>query len=110
MATSVGDVAGKIALLRRDLFQIRYPSVFDEPAARVGHPQALMPVINFILSRFSRHITAVAAAFTLPSCNDRKYIENVFKLAREQFNMRIVLSSTQFMAEVRTLYIDFFSN
>lgn len=98
---SFGDVDGKINLLRRDLVQIRYPSVFDAESAREGHIQAFLPVINFILSRFSRHVAAEAAGYNLPGRKGKKYIENVFKLARETFDMRIVLSSAQFLAEVK---------
>ncbi|KAH7616943.1 hypothetical protein Ndes2526B_g09049 [Nannochloris sp. 'desiccata'] len=99
MTTTVGDVAGKITLLRRDLFQIRYPNVFDEDSSRSGRYQALLPVISFILSQFSRHVLAVTASYHLSGRKGKKYIENVFKLAREQFGMQIVLSSAQFLAE-----------
>jgi len=106
MTTTVGDVPGKIMLLRRDLFQIRYPSVFDEEAGRAGRSQALLPIISFILSKFSRHVLAVAASYNLSGRKGKRYIENMFKLAREQFGMRVVLSSAQFLAEVRNrLYL-----
>ena len=99
--TTFGNVEGILTLLRRDLFQIRYHGVFDEAAARLGRFQALLPVLGFILTRFSKHVAAKASSYNLAGRRGKTYIQNVFKLAREVFNMRIVLNSSQFLAEVR---------
>ena len=102
MAT--GDIGAKIALLKRDLSQIRYPNIFDDEGARQGRWQTLQPILNFVLHKFSPHVAAIAASYQLTGRErERRYLEGVFKMMRNEFpaSVRARLTSTQFLAEVR---------
>lgn len=99
-----GDVDGKIALLRRDLSQIRYPTIFDEEKAKRGVSVAILPIISFVLHKLSRHVAAIAAAHQIVGRRGKRYLESVFKLAREHFGMKIVLTSSQFLTDVSLKY------
>ena len=101
MALNSGDIDGKIALLRRDLCQIRYPSLFDAEEARKGSPSAITPIISFVLHKLSRHVAALAATYQIVGRRgSKRYLLCVFKLAREQFAIKIVLTASQFLKEV----------
>ena len=97
---ATGDVEGKVGLLKRDLAQLRYPHIFDEEGARRGAPNALTPIFAHALHRYSRFVAALAAARGLPGRRGRRFVECVFKIAREDLGVRAGMKASQFLSEV----------
>lgn len=101
---STGDLDAKLALLRRALGFLRYPGIFDECNARKGSPNSFLPILTFLLHRYSRYVAALAAAHDAIGRRGRRYVDAVLRLAREALGLRVGMTTAQFLAEVSQKY------
>ncbi|GIL72177.1 hypothetical protein Vretimale_340 [Volvox reticuliferus] len=95
---STGDLNGNLQRLLRELRAIKYPADVDEVGLRLGDPVALLPLFNFTLLKFSRHVARfiVQHGFELAGKTDQRFVESCFKLFRDVLNVRTVLTPAQF--------------
>lgn len=100
MAAVTGDVAGKVALLRRDVQHIKWPSMFDEDRAACGDHHFLLGILSWVLHRFSRHVAAFASGHQVYGGRGRRYVEAVIRFARNQLGLKPVLNASQFLSSV----------
>ncbi len=101
-------------------------STFDRHRLKLGDPAALLPLLHFVLLKFSRHVatTVAAAGYEVcrpikhhpgpnPECRmprpqlqgktDQRFVENSFRLFRDCFGLRPVLTAVQFLEQARPL-------
>ncbi|KAL0034375.1 hypothetical protein WJX77_011722 [Trebouxia sp. C0004] len=99
MAT--GDVQGSVERLRSELRHIRYPADLDCTGAKFGVAAAFLPVLNYVLLKFSRHVAhqLVSAGYELQGKTDARFIEAAFKIFRDKFGLRPVLTAPQFLEQ-----------
>lgn len=114
MTSKPVGLRAKLEALRRDLVAIRFPGTFDEEAALLGKSRALIPVLQYLLGAgFS---SVLASQFEdLQTSNRgvlsiRNFITLVFMFAREVLGMKMTITATQFMSEVRLSLIFFTSS
>ncbi|GIL45501.1 hypothetical protein Vafri_2721 [Volvox africanus] len=95
---STGDLNGNLQRLLRELRAIKCPADVDEVGLRLGDPVALLPLFNFTLLKFSRHVARfiVRHGFELAGKTDQRFVESCFKLFRDVLNVRTVLTPAQF--------------
>ncbi|KAK9846472.1 hypothetical protein WJX81_004822 [Elliptochloris bilobata] len=109
MAT--GDILGNVERLRADLKHIKYPLEVDLGGLRTGDPAAILPIIHYVLLRFSRHVAldVAASGYELQGKTDARFLEAVLKLARDHFGLKPVLTCGQFLeqgfAERKVLFL-----
>ncbi|KAL0032391.1 hypothetical protein WJX79_009077 [Trebouxia sp. C0005] len=99
MAT--GDVQGSVERLRSELRHIRYPADLDCTGAKLGVAAAFLPVLNYVLLKFSRHVAhqLVSAGYELQGKTDARFSEAAFKIFRDKFGLRPVLTAPQFLEQ-----------
>ncbi|KAK9810129.1 hypothetical protein WJX72_005236 [[Myrmecia] bisecta] len=99
MAT--GDLAGNLERLRVELKHIKYTGDLDIAGIRLGDPVALLPLLNYVLVKFSRHVAQaiVSNGYELHGKTDARFVECAFKVMRELFNLRPVLTPAQFLEQ-----------
>ncbi|GAX81755.1 hypothetical protein CEUSTIGMA_g9183.t1 [Chlamydomonas eustigma] len=68
---------------------------------KLGDPASLLPLFHFVLLRFSRHVATciTSAGYELQGKTDQRFVENCFKLLRDCFNIRAVLTVSQFLEQ-----------
>ena len=88
---------------------------------RLGDPVAFLPVLHFALLKFSKHVALaiVTTGVQVLGCicrsakqlwltngelqlvgkTDQRFVEHTFKLARDQFHIRTVLTPSQFLEQ-----------
>ncbi|KAL6745505.1 Centrosomal spindle body, CEP44-domain-containing protein, partial [Haematococcus lacustris] len=96
-----GDLAGKVARVQRELQQLKYPAVADETGLRLGDPVALLPLLHFVLLKFSRHVAQCIhkAGYELQGKTDAKFVEGAFRLMRDAFSIKTVLTAAHFLEQ-----------
>jgi hypothetical protein len=99
MAHNTGDLSGKISLLQRELKHIGYHEKVDLDSIRAGDPAPLLAILGFTLQRFSKHVADLAARKGLRTRPFSRFAESVLRIAREAFQLRTVLTPSQFLSE-----------
>ncbi|EFJ49378.1 hypothetical protein VOLCADRAFT_89740 [Volvox carteri f. nagariensis] len=104
---STGDLNGNLQRLLRELKAIKCAANVDEVGLRLGDPVALLPLLNFTLLKFSRHVARFIVRhgfepsfiMKLAGKTDQRFVESCFKLFREVLNVRTVLTPSQFFEQ-----------
>ncbi|KAH0616104.1 hypothetical protein JD844_026960, partial [Phrynosoma platyrhinos] len=97
MAT--GDLKGNLRKIEQGLRLLNYPRDVDYTGLAKGDPSMFLPIISYCFTSFSTHITEllVESDVELTAKNDLRFIEAVYKLLRDQFQYKPVLSKQQFL-------------
>ncbi|CAG9314018.1 unnamed protein product [Blepharisma stoltei] len=97
---SVGDLSNNREKLRNELKAIRYSEPINLKGLTEGHPSTSLPIIHFCLLGYSRLVSEyfTEQGFDLYMKNDYSFMETVFKILRQMFNYRPVLTIGQFLA------------
>lgn len=97
---SVGDLTNNREKLRNELKAIKYSEPINIKGLTEGHPSTSLPIIHFCLLGFSKlvaeHLTE--QGHDLYMKNDYSFMETVFKILRQHFNYRPVLTIGQFLS------------
>ncbi|KAK9864308.1 hypothetical protein WJX84_011209 [Apatococcus fuscideae] len=99
MAT--GDIRNNLERLKRELVQIRFQGDLDVVGMRLGDPAAFLPVLHYCMVKFSRHVASDIAAggLELQGKSDARFLETAFKVFRDVFGLKPVLSAAQFLEQ-----------
>ncbi|XP_073805228.1 centrosomal protein of 44 kDa isoform X1 [Danio rerio] len=97
MAT--GDLKGCLRKLEASLRSLKYPRDVDYQRLAVGDPSACLPIVSFAFTSFSPSLTEYLVDFgvELTGMNDLRFIENVYKVLRDVFSYKPLLTKQQFL-------------
>ncbi|KIZ01257.1 hypothetical protein MNEG_6704 [Monoraphidium neglectum] len=96
-----GDISGNVAGLQRVLKQIKYPGIVDEVGLRLGDPLACLPLLHFVLLKYSRHVCAhtLACGIELHGKTDQRFVEHAFRLMRDHLGVKTALTPAHFFSQ-----------
>lgn len=97
MAT--GDLKGSITKIEQGLRLINYPRDVDYTVLVKGDPAAFLPIISYSFTSFSTSIAEllVKCDVELTAKSDLRFIEAIYKLLRDQFQYKPILTKQQFL-------------
>ncbi|XP_078533203.1 centrosomal protein of 44 kDa isoform X1 [Lissotriton helveticus] len=97
MAT--GDIKGCLRKLEQGLRLLNYPRDVNYSGLINGDPAASLPIISYAFTSYSSNIAEilVASDVELTAKSDLRFIEAVYKVLRDQFNYKPVLTKQQFL-------------
>ncbi|KAM7168157.1 centrosomal protein of 44 kDa isoform 2-T2 [Macrochelys suwanniensis] len=97
MAT--GDLKGSLCKLEQGLRLLNYPRDVDYTGFVKGDPAAFLPIISYSFTSFSTYIAEllVESDVELMAKSDLRFIEAIYKLLRDQFQYKPVLTKQQFL-------------
>ncbi|XP_069487525.1 centrosomal protein of 44 kDa isoform X2 [Ambystoma mexicanum] len=97
MAT--GDMKGCLRKLEQALRLLNYPRDVNYSGLINGDPAASLPIISYTFTSYSTHIAEilVSSDIELTAKSDLRFIDAVYKVLRDQFNYKPVLTKQQFL-------------
>ncbi|XP_035180442.1 centrosomal protein of 44 kDa isoform X2 [Oxyura jamaicensis] len=97
MAT--GDLKGSLRKIEQGLRLLNYPRDVDYTMLVKGDPTSFLPIISYCFTSFSTHIAEllVKCDVELTAKSDLRFIEAIYKLLRDQFQYKPVLTKQQFL-------------
>ncbi|XP_034257223.1 LOW QUALITY PROTEIN: centrosomal protein of 44 kDa [Pantherophis guttatus] len=97
MAT--GDLKGNLHKIEQKLRVINYPSDVDYMGLAKGDPSVFLPIISYCFTSFSTYIAELVmeSGMELTAKNDSRFVDAMYKLLRDQFQYKPVLSKQQFL-------------
>ncbi|XP_053920592.1 centrosomal protein of 44 kDa isoform X3 [Cuculus canorus] len=97
MAT--GDLQGSLRKIEQGLRLINYPKDVDYAMLVKGDPAAFLPIISYSFTSFSTYIAEllVKCDVELTAKSDLRFIEAIYKLLRDQFQYKPILTKQQFL-------------
>ncbi|XP_056441572.1 centrosomal protein of 44 kDa isoform X1 [Gadus chalcogrammus] len=96
---STGDLKGALRKLDSLLRAMKYPRDVDYNGLSKGDPSAFLPIVDFSLTTFSPLLTAqlITAEFELTGKTDLRFTDTVYKVLRDVFQYKPVLTKQQFL-------------
>ncbi|CAM9161256.1 unnamed protein product, partial [Lampetra planeri] len=96
---STGDVQGCLRQLDALLRALKYPGHVDYGGLYKGDPSAFLPILSFTFTTFSPPFAEqlVAAGFELTGKTDLRFTDTVYKVLRDIFHYKPILSKQQFL-------------
>ncbi|NXY44292.1 CEP44 protein, partial [Ceuthmochares aereus] len=97
MAT--GDLQGSLRKIEQGLRLVNYPKDVDYTMLVKGDPAAFLPIIGYCFTSFSTYIAEllVKCDVELTAKSDLRFIEAIYKLLRDQFQYKPILTKQQFL-------------
>ncbi|XP_068259990.1 centrosomal protein of 44 kDa isoform X2 [Nyctibius grandis] len=97
MAT--GDLKGSLRKIEQGLRMLNYPRDVDYTVLVKGDPAAFLPIISYSFTSFSTYIAElwVKCDVELTAKSDLRFIEAIYKLLRDQFQYKPILTKQQFL-------------
>uniref|UniRef100_A0A8C8S4E8 Centrosomal protein of 44 kDa n=1 Tax=Pelusios castaneus TaxID=367368 RepID=A0A8C8S4E8_9SAUR len=97
MAT--GDLKGSLRKLEQGLRLLNYPRDVDYTGLVKGDPAAFLPIISYSFTSFSTYVAEllVESDIELMAKSDLRFIEAIYKLLRDLFQYKPVLTKQQFL-------------
>ncbi|NWH71268.1 CEP44 protein, partial [Piaya cayana] len=97
MAT--GDLQGSLRKIEQGLRSVNYPKDVDYTMLVKGDPAAFLPIISYCFTSFSTYIAEllVKCDVELAAKSDLRFIEAIYKLLRDQFQYKPILTKQQFL-------------
>ncbi|KAJ3061930.1 Centrosomal protein of 44 kDa, partial [Podochytrium sp. JEL0797] len=108
---ATGDLRNNIAKVLSELKLLQYAGPFDPNSLSTGDPSAFLPLLHFVLLESDATLAAHFAhkAHTLHAKRDGRFVDSVYKLLRDEFGYKPVLSREQFFsngfAERKLLFV-----
>ncbi|XP_073911067.1 centrosomal protein of 44 kDa isoform X3 [Castor canadensis] len=97
MAT--GDLKRSLRNLEQVLRSLNYPKEVDYVGLIKGDPAASLPIISYSLTSYSPYVTELLMESNeeLIAKNDVRFTDTVYKLLRDQFDYKPILTKKQFI-------------
>ncbi|XP_074947245.1 centrosomal protein of 44 kDa isoform X1 [Phalacrocorax aristotelis] len=97
MAT--GDLKGSLRKIEQGLRLLNYPRDVDYTMLVKGDPAAFLPIISYCFTSFSTYIAEllVKCDVELTAKSDLRFIEAIYKLLRDHFQYKPILTKQQFL-------------
>lgn len=99
MAMATGDLKRSLRKLEQVLRLLNYPNEVDCVGLVKGDPAASLPIISYSLTSYSPYIAELLldANTEILAKNDLSFVDSVYKLLRDQFNYKPILTKKQFL-------------
>lgn len=96
---TTGDLKGSLRKIEQGLRMINYPRDVDYTVLVKGDPAAFLPIISYSFTSFSTYIAEllVKCDVELTAKSDLRFIEAIYKLLRDQFHYKPILTKEQFL-------------
>ncbi|KAM4710248.1 centrosomal protein of 44 kDa [Discoglossus pictus] len=96
---TTGDVKGGLRKLEQRLRLIRYPRDVNYSGLVKGDPAASLPIISYAFTCYSTNIAEILVSLDieLTAKSDLRFIDAVYKVLRDLFNYKPVLTKQQFL-------------
>ncbi|XP_053357398.1 centrosomal protein of 44 kDa isoform X1 [Clarias gariepinus] len=97
MAT--GDVKGSLRKLQASLRAVKYPRDVDYQGLAKGDPSCCLPIVSYTFTSFSPAVAEHLVEFgvELTGKNDMSFMESVYKVLRDLFSYKPLLTRQQFL-------------
>ncbi|XP_072533255.1 centrosomal protein of 44 kDa [Salminus brasiliensis] len=97
MAT--GDLKGSLKKLQTSLRSLKYPREVDYKGLAKGDPASCLPIVSYAFTSFSSAVAEhlVEQGIELTGKNDLSFIETVYKVLRDFFSYKPLLTKQQFL-------------
>ncbi|XP_066574229.1 centrosomal protein of 44 kDa isoform X1 [Amia ocellicauda] len=97
MAT--GDLRGCLRKLDQQLRLLNYSREVDYAGLAKGDPSSFLPIVSHAFVSYSSHLAEHLVGFgaELAGKNDLRFVESVYKVLRDLFNYKPVLTKQQFL-------------
>ncbi|XP_030047395.1 centrosomal protein of 44 kDa isoform X2 [Microcaecilia unicolor] len=96
---TTGDIKGCLRKLEQGLRLLSYPRDVDYTGLFKGDPAAFLPMVSYAFSSYSNYVAEILVdsdlGFTAKS--DLRFIEAIYKVLRDQFQYKPVLTKQQFL-------------
>uniref|UniRef100_A0A8C6U742 Centrosomal protein of 44 kDa n=1 Tax=Neogobius melanostomus TaxID=47308 RepID=A0A8C6U742_9GOBI len=94
-----GDIQGGLRKLESLIRTIKYTGSLNYNGLSNGDPAAFLPIVSYTLTTFSPVVAEqlVTSGFELSGKTDLRFIETVFKVLRDVFQYKPVLTKEQFL-------------
>ncbi|KAK7929746.1 hypothetical protein WMY93_006141 [Mugilogobius chulae] len=94
-----GDVQGGLRKLESLIRSIKYTGPVNYNSLTSGDPAGFLPIVSYTLTSFSPVVTEqlVTSGFELSGKTDLRFIETVYKVLRDIFQYKPVLTKEQFL-------------
>ncbi|CAB1327225.1 unnamed protein product [Coregonus sp. 'balchen'] len=96
---SAGDLKGCLRKLDAQLRALKYPREVDYNGLAKGDPSAVLPIVSYAFVSYSPHLAEHLVGFgvELTGKNDLRFIECIYKVLRDLFHYKPVLTKQQFL-------------
>ncbi|XP_021475043.1 centrosomal protein of 44 kDa [Oncorhynchus mykiss] len=96
---STGDLKGCLRKLDAQLRALKYPREVDYNGLAKGDPSAFLPIVSYAFISYSPHLAEHLVGFgvELTGKNDLRFIECIYKVLRDLFHYKPVLTKQQFL-------------
>uniref|UniRef100_A0A4W5R9K0 Centrosomal protein of 44 kDa n=1 Tax=Hucho hucho TaxID=62062 RepID=A0A4W5R9K0_9TELE len=96
---STGDLKGCLRKLDAQLRAMKYPSEVDYNGLAKGDPSTFLPIVSYAFISYSPHLAEHLVGFgvELTGKNDLRFIECIYKVLRDLFHYKPVLTKQQFL-------------
>ena len=97
---STGDIKNNLRKLKYELKQVGYIAEMDIENMNLGIPTSFLPILHYIVSDYSCELSSFFSYKGYDSCGktDLRFIEVLYKLLIQEFNMKPMLTKQQFFA------------
>ncbi|NXC48759.1 CEP44 protein, partial [Penelope pileata] len=94
-----GDLKGSLGKIEQGLRLLNYPRDVDYTVLVKGDPAAFLPIVSYSFTSFSTYIAEllVKCDVELTAKSDLRFIEAIYKLLRDQFHYKPILTKEQFL-------------
>ncbi|XP_058525964.1 centrosomal protein of 44 kDa [Ochotona princeps] len=94
-----GDLKRSLRNLEQVLRTLNYPNEVDSAGLMKGDAAASLPIISYSLTSYSPYVTELLmdSNVELIAKNDVRFVDTVYKLLRDQFNYKPILTKKQFI-------------
>uniref|UniRef100_A0A3B3SEU9 Centrosomal protein of 44 kDa n=1 Tax=Paramormyrops kingsleyae TaxID=1676925 RepID=A0A3B3SEU9_9TELE len=96
---TTGDLRGCLRKLERQLRSLKYPREVDYCALARGEPSSVLPIVSYAFVSYSSHVAEhlVGLGVELAGKNDLRFVETVYKVLRDVFHYKPLLTKQQFL-------------
>ncbi|KAG7458626.1 hypothetical protein MATL_G00222540 [Megalops atlanticus] len=96
---TTGDLRGCLRKLEFHLRSLKYPREADYAGLAKGDPSAFLPIVSYAFVSYSSCVAEHLVEFgaELAGKNDHRFIESVYKVLRDLFNYKPLLTKEQFL-------------
>ncbi|XP_032811348.2 centrosomal protein of 44 kDa isoform X2 [Petromyzon marinus] len=96
---TTGDIKGSLRRVQMEVRLLRYPHEVDYEGLLTGDAKALLPLLHHAFTEYSLPVAECLAEWgvELAAKSDLRFVEAVYRVLRDRFEVRPVLTKAQFL-------------
>ncbi|XP_061408377.1 centrosomal protein of 44 kDa isoform X2 [Lethenteron reissneri] len=96
---TTGDIKGSLRRVQMEVRLLRYPHEVDYEGLLTGDAKALLPLLHHTFTEYSLPVAECLAEWgvELAAKSDLRFVEAVYRVLRDRFEVRPVLTKAQFL-------------